>query len=196
MRTGLALALAAISRVRQTSIRIAQILDPHRSDTKTTSMWKPAVAMMTALSAVTLAAGPLVPTLVSFHDNAPALRTASAHVVPAVYRPEARPKVVPASFELKAQPSTSTLPKRQSVERIRESNHSQIALTTVKARPQPRTVRASLTQDPTRASTVLVVFQSRQFDASGYSRLTICIWKFTPDQKRAIANKGFTSKSI
>jgi beta-lactamase regulating signal transducer with metallopeptidase domain len=198
MRTGLALALAAISRVRQTSIRIAQILDPNRPRTTATRAWKPAVAMVTVLSAATLASAPRIPKLVSFHDDVPATRSTAARIVPAVYTREAGPRLVPARFELKAQPESSTPLAQRSSKRPRKINRAHVVLTKARthSQQQPRTVRASLTEQSVQPAAVLVVFESQQFDSSGSSRVTICVWKFAPSQKSAAASEGISSKSI
>jgi beta-lactamase regulating signal transducer with metallopeptidase domain len=199
MRSGFALALAAISRVRQTSIRITQILDPNRPRSTATRAWKPAVAMVTVLSAATLVSAPRIPQLVSFHDDVPVTRSTAARMVPAVYTPEARPRLVPARFELKAQPESSTPLAERSSKHPRKINRAHVVLTKARTHSQqrqPRTVRASFTEQSVQPAAVLVVFESQQFDDSGSSRLTICVWKFAPSQKSAAASEGIASKSI
>jgi beta-lactamase regulating signal transducer with metallopeptidase domain len=207
MRNGLALALAAISRVRQTSIRIAQILDPQRSATRAASTWKPAAAMVTVLSAATLALGPHVPILVSFHDEAPPANATSVRMVPAVYSPEAGlhvvpARIVPARLEVSAQPQTLRMSSRQTVKAVRVKKHPRVVLTTAKVHPQQlRITRAALTRDSvpgsiTQPSTVLVIFENRQVDASGSFTFTLCIWRFNTEQKNATASDRIASKSI
>ncbi|HEX3106156.1 MAG TPA: M56 family metallopeptidase [Terriglobales bacterium] len=68
-RVGRALALAqsALGRVKEISHRIAQILDTNR--TRTTRGLRPALAMIGALSVVTLAAMPYAPELISFQNK-------------------------------------------------------------------------------------------------------------------------------
>ncbi len=197
MRTGLALALAAISRVRQTSIRIAQILDSNRPHTATTRAWKPAV-IVTVLSAATLASAPRIPKLVSFHDDVPATRSAAVRMIPAVYTRETGPRLVPARFVLKAHPESSTPIAQQSPRRPRKIDRAHVVLTNARthSQQQPRTVRASFTEQSAQPAPVLVVFESQQFDSSGSSRLTICVWKFVPSQTSPTASGGIASKSI
>ena len=64
---GLALAQSALGRVKEISHRIAQILDTNR--TRTTRGLRPALAMIGALSVVTLAAMPYAPELISFQNK-------------------------------------------------------------------------------------------------------------------------------
>jgi beta-lactamase regulating signal transducer with metallopeptidase domain len=66
-----ALAQAALGRIRQTSLRVAQILDVNR-ESPTGRGWKPAVALL-AVFAVTCVLGVArAPRLIAFHDIAPA----------------------------------------------------------------------------------------------------------------------------
>ncbi|HEV2699008.1 MAG TPA: M56 family metallopeptidase, partial [Terriglobales bacterium] len=60
----LALAQSAIGRVRQTSRRIVEILDP--SKTKQTSSWRPAMALASGLLVLVLVATPYAPEMISF----------------------------------------------------------------------------------------------------------------------------------
>jgi hypothetical protein len=159
--------------------------------------------MVTVLSAATLAGAPHVPTLVSFHDNdvhenVSATRVGSAHLIPARYAPEARPRVLPAALQLRTQTESSTIPARPTAKPVRKINRSHIVLTTARSRSsqQPRAVRASFTDQSMQEPALLVVLTSQQFDDSGSSSVTICVWKFSPTQKNATATQGIASKSI
>jgi beta-lactamase regulating signal transducer with metallopeptidase domain len=79
MRRGLALAQAAVNRVRQTSLRVSQILDANRSST--TSVWKPALYSVAAFSIVCLVSVSRAPELVAFQDKTPNIAVAS-EVIP------------------------------------------------------------------------------------------------------------------
>src|SRR5262249_21669490 len=63
---GIALAQAALGRAHQTSQRILRILDAGRP--KATRVWKPALGLVTAMSAVAIMAVPYTPNLISFED--------------------------------------------------------------------------------------------------------------------------------
>ena len=71
----LALAHAALGRVRQISIRVAEILDGNRPAAKTNA-WKPAVALVCAIAVTCGVWSSTVPRLIAFQDQTP---VASAH---------------------------------------------------------------------------------------------------------------------
>src|SRR5438067_576281 len=69
MRMGRALALAqtALGRVREVSHRVAQILDSKRE--RTNRGWRPALAMIGTLTAITVGGMPYAPQLISFQNK-------------------------------------------------------------------------------------------------------------------------------
>jgi len=66
MRRGLALAQGVVNRMRQTSLRVAQILDVNRS--RATRVWKPALYSVGAFFVVCLVSLSHAPELVAFRD--------------------------------------------------------------------------------------------------------------------------------
>ena len=64
---GIALAQAALGRAHQTTQRIMQILDTGRP--RATRVWKPALGVVTAMSAIAIMAVPYTPNLISFEDH-------------------------------------------------------------------------------------------------------------------------------
>lgn len=85
MRRGLALAQAAVNRVRQTSLRVSQILDANRPGA--TRVWKPAVYSLAAFVGVCAISLSRAPELVAFED--PTMQIARA--TPAMSTSSARP---------------------------------------------------------------------------------------------------------
>ena len=75
MRRGIALAQAAVNRVRQTSLRVSQILDASRPSA--TRVWKPALYSVTGFAVLCLIASSRTPELVAFQDKAPSFTSAS-----------------------------------------------------------------------------------------------------------------------
>jgi beta-lactamase regulating signal transducer with metallopeptidase domain len=69
MRRGVALAQAAVNRVRQTSLRVAQILDVNRS--RSIPVWKPALYSVAAFFVACLISLSHAPELIAFKDQAP-----------------------------------------------------------------------------------------------------------------------------
>jgi bla regulator protein blaR1 len=76
LRRGLALAQAAVNRMRQTSLRVSQILDTNRSST--TRVWKPALYSVAAFFVICLVSLSHTPELVAFQDRIPEVAAASA----------------------------------------------------------------------------------------------------------------------
>jgi hypothetical protein len=105
MRRGLALAQAAVNRVRQTSLRVSQILDVNRSSA--THVWKPALYSVAAFFIACLVSLSHAPELVAFKDQAPdtiaSATTPGATLVSATeLNSFAKPAVVtPATFHVK-----------------------------------------------------------------------------------------------
>jgi beta-lactamase regulating signal transducer with metallopeptidase domain len=104
MRRGLALAQAAVNRVRQTSLRVSQILDVNRSSA--TRVWKPALYSVAAFFIACLVSLSHAPELVAFKDQTPETMAsataratfASATELNSFAKPAA---VIPATFYVK-----------------------------------------------------------------------------------------------
>ena len=110
MRRGLALAQAAVNRVRQTSLRVSQILDVNRSSA--THVWKPALYSVAAFFIACLLSLSHAPELVAFKDppdtmasaTTPGATLASATELNSFAKP---PVVIPATFHVRSDESRS-----------------------------------------------------------------------------------------
>jgi hypothetical protein len=99
LQRGIALAQAAVGRVRQTSLRVLQILDTRR--THAIGVWKPAPWVVAGFSALCLISAAHAPMLVAFGDptiTPPAPLSASAIAKLADDRPTSAAPLVPASY--------------------------------------------------------------------------------------------------
>jgi beta-lactamase regulating signal transducer with metallopeptidase domain len=76
LRRQLALAQAAVGRVRQLTARVAMILDPNRP--RTTYLWKPVIPVVLVLAGLCALPALFTPELVSFSDGGPAMQAISA----------------------------------------------------------------------------------------------------------------------
>ena len=163
----LALAQAVVSRMRQTSLRITQILDADRP--RATRIWKPVMGMVAMMSLVALFAVPYVPQLFAFQDSAPNAPTlASTNVVtpPIAISPvrrvaaALRPTTVmkPKAIAARYQPPVATA-------RLRTPAH----------KPQVTLAKA----DGVEPRDVVFVLETTQRDAFGSPVMTICVWRFT-----------------
>jgi bla regulator protein blaR1 len=149
---GMALAQAAVSRTRQTSQRVAQVLDGERRGTA--RVWRPALAMVTVLTAGCVVTLSSAPELVGFQDA----------VVPVVasgaMQPLSRAMVVPASYK------------------VPEKSPRRVAVRKEVTRPKPA---LKLTQpNPAGTQTVFLVVEARWTgEDARHSMTQLCIWRVT-----------------
>jgi len=187
MRRGLAMAQAAVSKMRQTSRRVAQILDVNRP--VATRVWKPALGLVTVFSTICLVVMSRAPVLVGFQDATPKVAMASSSPVSVGGIP-----VISASWS-----ESSNRPVRRSI-----SAHKKVPLPAAKTnlarldsqRPavtsgEPETKLAvgqgteALVQvsdnllSPNGEQAVLLVMQTAQYGSSGQVFWTICVWRVT-----------------
>jgi len=78
LRRQLALAQAAVGRVRQLTQRVTMILDPERP--RATQLWKPAIPVVMILAGLCALPASLMPELIGFADDARAAQAQSAEV--------------------------------------------------------------------------------------------------------------------
>ena len=98
LQRGVALAQAAVGRMRQTSLRVLQILDSRRP--KAVGVWKPAPWVVAGFSVACLVGAEHAPRLIAFRDSTPSRVDSSI----AEFSPGTRgyaPPVVPASYTLR-----------------------------------------------------------------------------------------------
>ena len=170
MGKGIALAQAALGRAHQTSQRIRQILDSSRP--KATSIWKPALGLVTAMSAVAVLAVPYTPKLVAFEGHQ--LSSPPATVAQAVYEPAPTP--------------TPIAKKTAFIRTIRGQQTARVVAVKQPLRKHPTAtpqsdavaVQAALKDAP--APKMLFVVRTVQYDESGISVWTLCVWQ-VPNEK-------------
>jgi len=204
LQQSLALAQAVVSRMRQTSQRVARILDmnrPGNANPVAIRVWKPALGLVTAFSAVCLISLPRAPRLIAFEDvprfatasasnskSAPGfgaeLATAGPRVIPAKYRSEAPSATVPQKIKVVL---------AHAVTRQRGYDPAGVAtLPSISTRPalvpvklgQPQTnsaVQASTSSrdEVSLPSSVFLVMQTQGVDASGRIIWNFSVWHLT-----------------
>jgi len=152
LQRGLAMAQAAVGRMRQTSLRVLQILDAGRSNS--VNIWKPAPWVIAGFSVVCLVGAEHAPRLVAFSDPA-APRIDSSIASNFSAEREYAPPVVPVAFRKNDDRGTSSI-RKADVNAVRRTAHSQAraeAGTTVyraKAvdRTNPQTIPAAYREQP------------------------------------------------
>jgi beta-lactamase regulating signal transducer with metallopeptidase domain len=108
VRRSLALAQAALGRIRQTSLRVAQILDADRPSVPTHS-WKPAVLLVAGFAMACATGISRAPRLVGFEDSFPkAAQIANLSSAPSAASPSPAFLALPPATSQRANESTST----------------------------------------------------------------------------------------
>ena len=213
LRRGLALAQAAVDRLRQVSLRVTQILDVNRP--LATRVWSPAPILVSGVSLVCLMALSHAPTrLVSFENGAASL--AATNSIAAgdfetgqMSRMGAR--VVPTKLEVRtraAEEEQSSVPVVAKSVVVKSSFRATskpdtIPVSAAQLRVKaPMLVRTSMASDGVGPQTLFLVMQAeavqtRQYDASGAVVWDLCVWRITvvgPVQNKMEA--GIAAKSI
>ena len=205
LRRGLALAQAAVDRLRNVSLRVSQILDVDRP--RATRVWRPAPVLVGGVSLVCLVALSHAPTrLVSFSNDAASSSLTSATGASDFGSQISRmgAQVVPAKFQLKPEDvrsgknrgqekaSASLIPTsgvRKSFRRTSQPDVIPAKAMQHRAKP-PMLVRSSMASDSVAPPTVFLVMrtefvQTRQ-NAAGPVVWNLCVWQVTvigPGQK-------------
>jgi beta-lactamase regulating signal transducer with metallopeptidase domain len=149
LRRSAALAQAAVNRIRQTSLRVARILDVNRP--KAAPVRKSAVALVGLFACACLGIASQMPRLVSFQDGTPALTSAApmpAHLLSPDHaasvaqpplasiakRRDARPAVIAAKFthEASRQPQAAIANAAE-----RQAHHARVVRAKAVVTPQP-----------------------------------------------------------
>jgi hypothetical protein len=162
LRRALALAQSALGRVRQTSARLAEILDTNR--TRPGRGWRPAVAVVAGLTVAVFAALPYAPEIVGFSN--PPVRSALSPLVsaPPSRRSDALPKPV-AEVRKKGVLSKHLLPKVVPA----SARWSQ--------KQSPKMLVRRVSYQAGNPSEVLFVVETRETYDSGQAVWTLSVWR-------------------
>ncbi len=177
MRRGLALAQAAVSKMRQTTLRVAQILDG--SSSAATRVWKPALGLVTVASGIFVVALARAPELVAFRESVPVV--ASTTLVPISLASVVVPTSLPTSSAKPILPKAMLTSFRSGTEPSRKVTAKPIQARVMlpqSAQPIAKATLASLKQDEASAQTLFVVMRTEQVGPEGAS-WTIRVWQFT-----------------
>lgn len=167
MRLGRALALAqnALGRLRQTSARLAEILDTNR--TRSDRGWWPAVGVLAGLTLAAFVAMPYAPEMVGF-SNPPVASISSEMATSPVAKAEAIPK-----------PLTETARKNLVPKKSRPQVLPASARWSQKPSPRPLVTRARY--QARSSAEMLLVVETRETYESGQAVWTFCVWRIQPD---------------
>jgi hypothetical protein len=181
VRRGLALAQAVVGRARETSLRLARILDGNRPNSS--RVFRPALGLVAVLGVCSLIALPDAPRLIAFENAGPAPVinnnnnvAVAAHV--ALQLP--RTAVTPAAVRTAEVPLRAAVPRKNLAAGIyrptkfseaRSTRQTQIAA-------RPVMVRASV-QEEIAVPHVQLVMQMTQYDERGSAIFNLCVWRVT-----------------
>jgi hypothetical protein len=195
LRRGLTLVQAAVSRARQTTLRIASILDARRPGA--TRVWKPGLVLVTGVSLVCVSMVEHAPRLVRFADGGlvppPIAVDSSVDHLGA----SGRATLVPAALHWNSNPAApAALPQARTKHAPKNPPRPSPLIRTkamVVKPPQPTVVLTSA-QEQIAPPTVLVVMRSVQSDEAGSVVWSLTVWRVivTPESKipKAIAPKS------
>jgi beta-lactamase regulating signal transducer with metallopeptidase domain len=192
LRRSVALGQAAVGRVRETSLRVAKILDVNRPRA-TTLVWKPAVSLIAIFAIACLASLERVPRLVAFAPHtAPAsagsvLQSSSAGIViPA----KSFPGVAPGAHERRerviSQPGVRAQVSPPSFRRLPSESQNaffaeqeNLGFGSMARTPSPTEVKDSGAGRWAASEALLVLVVGRQSGSPGASTYQICVWHIT-----------------
>jgi beta-lactamase regulating signal transducer with metallopeptidase domain len=179
MRRGLALAQAAVNKMRQTTLRVSQILDGNRS--VASRVWTPGLGLVAVASGIFVVGLARAPELVAFRDGAPVVASVASMSLPTT---SLAVVVAPASEDVAPMAAKAVL---TSFRHERTEPSRRIAAKAIEAKFTPQRwgtdslVKATLAvtkQDAVPAQTVFVVMRTEQFGPGGAS-WTVEVWRFT-----------------
>src|SRR5579864_9533457 len=191
LRKALALAQGALGQMRQSSLRIAQILDPMRS--RSSGGWRPAVAAVAGVVIVAFVATPYAPELISFQQ--PVLSAGTGGSLPSAITNKSgiHVQLAKASERISERVVSNTDLAGERPIRLRSGRatlNGRAWLQPITAAAIPARTRVRNIQKPNlmlakanveqRPSEMLLVVQSTEMYPSGSLVWTLCVWRVSP----------------
>jgi beta-lactamase regulating signal transducer with metallopeptidase domain len=174
---GVAMAMAAIGRMRDTSVRIAQILD--RKQPVVTRVSTPALALVGMFSLAWVGLLPTMPRLVSFSDVQNATNFIAGETEPVA----SRQLVVPASVRLShsgPQKQSNTHRAMNSPARHRSPEAPAVIARELQRKPaSPVVVNANARRSTGARPQMIMVIQTTQYDMNGTPLWSVRVWQLT-----------------
>ena len=196
LHRGLALVQAAIGRVRQTTLRVTEILDKKRSGA--TRVYKPVLSLLGAFSVGCLALSPYAPTLVSFAGSEPMTAiSAAANLTPVLPQD---PKHLDRNGEMQAvqaaRITSAAFRAATDSRRHRVATPPARSSLTVTRLTFARTIPAQFAppQPAVAPAVVLVVTHDGFYNANGQMLVTVSVYRFTA--LRPGVDRGINPKKI
>jgi beta-lactamase regulating signal transducer with metallopeptidase domain len=177
---GLALAQALVSRMRDMSLRVAQILDTRRPSR--TALWKPVLGLSAGMLALVLGAAPYAPRLVAFQTQPKQGQTQHIQSTQQATDVELQPEVADAAMSrtkaaLDPQRS-SPAPQPRAIPVVFNPRAAVASLQLKATSPRkPVVMRTTAKQEQLPIRETFVIVQTARYDASGAGVWTLCVWR-------------------
>jgi beta-lactamase regulating signal transducer with metallopeptidase domain len=188
LHRGLALAQAAVSRMRHTSLRVTLILDANRPGA--TRIWKPAIGLVSGFAVVCAVSFARAPRLIAFQDQVPQIVASSSLPAAAAIPEPSLGNVVSVGLRIrKTNTGARAVSSRPALARVTKHTDEPVAAEAMKAelfQTQPLIVPdfvlanlpgATAAVAPT--DTVFVFVQGEQFGQAGPVFWTVTVWHVT-----------------
>ena len=175
----LTLAQALVSRMRDMSLRVTQILDTKRPTR--IGLWKPVLGLSAGMLALVVGVAPYAPRLVAFqtlpkqrqtqHTRA-TQRAADTELPPAADADMSR------TVATLDQQRSSLAPRPRAIPAVFNPRTAVVSLQLKATSPRkPGVMRARATLEQLPMQETIVILQTTQYDASGSGVWTLCIWR-------------------
>jgi beta-lactamase regulating signal transducer with metallopeptidase domain len=176
----LALAQGLVSRMRQMSLRVTQILDAKRPSR--TGLWKPVLGLSAGMLALVFGAAPYAPRFVAFQNQPSSSQTGPIRATEQAPETEAQARTADAVMRGSgAEPvaQRSSLALQPGAVPAAFSLRPAVVPVRLKARlpRNPLGVRAGAAQEELPIREAFVILQTTRYDASGSGVWTLCIWR-------------------
>jgi len=182
VRRSVVLAQAALGRIRQTSLRIAQILNVDRPIEQAGS-WRPAVSLVAGFAVVCAIGISRTPSLVAFQDAGDQVQQAAAQNISSGSAPQMARTVMRSAAPL---PSVPAVPAKLNTETVHRRFSTSMVAARARTVPSNKTVRANMvhlagskTQPAPATQTIFVVIESGDNTVPGQPVYQIQMWRVT-----------------
>ena len=175
----LALAQALVSRMRDMSLRVAQILDAKRP--MRTALWKPILGLSAGMLALVFAAAPYAPRFVAFQTQPSQSQTRQIHATQQATNAETRPVAADAASSrteaARVVRQSSLAPQPRAIPAAFNPRAAMVPVQLGASPSRSVIMRAKATQEELPIPETFVILQTAQYDDSGSGIWTLCIWR-------------------
>lgn len=175
----LTLAQALVSRMRDMSLRVAQILDRKRPNH--TALWKPILGLSAGMLVLVFGAAPYAPRFVAFQTQPSQSQTRQIHATQQATnaaQPVAAEAASSRTEAARVVRQSSLVPQPRAIRAAFNPRAAMAPRQLAAASPsQPVIMRAKATQEELPIQETFVILQTAQYDDSGSGIWTLCIWR-------------------